>query len=139
MIFLRTTEVKVRIDQNKLEKEQITFIINMLEEDSTLLSKEISNLIKLEFDLDVGKTTILKCLKNNGYSYKHSKLKIKNEEQQRKMRENWWLRHMQNTNFYDIFFTDETSFYLDNSVGARWFKDHDNLIFSKKNWSVGCH
>ena len=30
---------------NKLEKEQITFIINKLEEDSTLLSKEISNLI----------------------------------------------------------------------------------------------
>ena len=160
------------------------------------------------------------------------------------MRENWWLRHMQNTNFYDIFFmlviadgfrrlflqflpwfhylifdkligidlvqiwialvpkgtgsvpqsmekrnwsrskrnweipisdqnrsafshlhylcfhrlmlhllksqtildnqhTDETSFYLDNPVGARWLKDHDNLIFflekRKKNWSVGCH
>ena len=117
---------------NKLEEEQITFIINKLEEDSTLSSKEISNLIKLEFDLDVGKTTILKCLKSNGYSYKHPKLKIKNEEQQRKMRENWWLRHMQNTNFYDIFFTDETSFYLDNPVGARWLKDHDNLIFSKK-------
>ena len=39
---------------------------------------------------------------------------------------------MQNTNFYDIFFTDETSFYLDNPVGARWLKDQDNLIFSKK-------
>ena len=39
---------------------------------------------------------------------------------------------MQNTNFYDIFFTDETSFYLENPVGARWLKDHDNLIFSKK-------
>ena len=74
---------------NKLEEEQITFIINKLEEDSTLSSKEISNLIKSEFDLDVGKTTILKCLKSNGYSYKHPKLKIKNEEQQRKMRENW--------------------------------------------------
>ena len=30
---------------NKLEKKQIIFIINMLEEDSTLSSKEISNLI----------------------------------------------------------------------------------------------
>ena len=39
---------------------------------------------------------------------------------------------MQNTNFYDIFFTDETSFYLDYPVGARWLKDHDYLIFSKK-------
>ena len=58
---------------NKLEEEQITFIINKLEEDSTLSSKEISNLIKSEFDLDVGKTTILKCLKSNGYSYKHPK------------------------------------------------------------------
>ena len=39
---------------------------------------------------------------------------------------------MQNTNFYNIFLTDETSFYLENPVGARWLKDHDNLIFSKK-------
>ena len=38
---------------NKLEKEQITFIFNKLEDDSTLSSKEISNLIKLELDLDV--------------------------------------------------------------------------------------
>ena len=62
---------------NKLEKEQIIFIINKLEEDSTLSSKEISNLIKLEFDLDVRKTTILKCLKSNGYSYKRPKLNLK--------------------------------------------------------------
>ena len=40
---------------NKLEKEQITFIIYKLEEDSTLSSKEISNLIKLEFYLNVEK------------------------------------------------------------------------------------
>ena len=39
---------------------------------------------------------------------------------------------MQNTNFCDIFFTDETCFYLDNPVGARWLKDHHNLILSKK-------
>ena len=66
---------------NELEKEQITFIINKLEEDSTLSSKEISDLIKLEFDLDVGKTTILKCLKSNEYSYKRPKLKMKNSEE----------------------------------------------------------
>ena len=65
--------------------------------------------------------------------------KIKNEEQQRKNERKLWLRYMQNKNFYDIFFTDETSFYIDNPVGARWLKDHNNLIFSKKNWGVGYH
>ena len=58
---------------NKLEKEHYTFIINKLEEDSTLSSKDISNLIKSEFDLNVGTTAILKSLKSNWYSYKFQK------------------------------------------------------------------
>ena len=47
------------------------------------------------------------------------------------MRENWCLRHINDTNFYDIFFTDETTFYLNNPAGAKWLKDKDNFIYSK--------
>ena len=36
------------------------------------------------------------------------------------------------TNFYEVFFTDEITFYLDNPAGTRWLKDEENIIFSKK-------
>ena len=115
----------------KLEMKHVISIVNKIEDDPTLSTKKLINLLKSEFDLDVGKTTILKCLKRNGYSYKSPKLKLKNEEPQRQMRENWCLRHINDTNFYDIFFTDETTFYLDNPAGAKWLKDKDNFIYSK--------
>ena len=51
--------------------------------------------------------------------------------QRDKKRENWCLRHINDTNFYDIFFTDETTFYLDNPAGAKWLKDKYNFIYSK--------
>ena len=91
--------------------KHVISIVNKIEDDVALLTKKLINLLRSEFDLDVGKTTILKCLKRNGYSYKSPKLKLKNEEPQRQMRENWNLRHINDTNFYDIFFTDETTFY----------------------------
>ena len=67
----------------------------------------------------------------NWYSNKSPKLKLKNEEPQRQMKENWCLRHINDANFYDIFFTDETTFYLDNPAGAKWLKNKDNFIYSK--------
>ena len=42
-----------------------TYIINKIEEDATLSTKELSKLMKSEFDLDLCKTTIQKCLKSN--------------------------------------------------------------------------
>ena len=71
----------------KLEMKHVISILNKIEDDSTLSTKKLINSLKSEFDLDVGKTAILKCLQRNGYSYKSPKLKLKSEEPQRQMRE----------------------------------------------------
>ena len=84
-----------------------TYIINKKEEYVTLSTKELSLSIKYEFDLDMNKTKIRKCLKSNGFFYKRSKIKMK----MKCLSDNWPLRHMKVTNFHDIFFTDETTFY----------------------------
>ena len=42
------------------------------------------------------------------------------------------MRHVNSTNFYFVFITDECTFYLDNTSGSRWIKvDEDNIIYSK--------
>ena len=38
---------------------------------------------------------------------------------------------MFSTNFHDIFFSDEATFYLDDPVRSLWLKDEENIIYSK--------
>ena len=47
------------------------------------------------------------------------------------MRLNWCERHLIETCFPDLFFSDESTFYLDIPVGARWVKDKENYIHAK--------
>ena len=66
------------------------------------------------------------------------KLKIKNELLHQNLRLNWCERHLIETCFPDLFFSDESTFYLDNPVGARWVKDKENYIHAKnKGRKVG--
>ena len=44
---------------------------------------------------------------------------------------NWCERHIIETCFPDIFFSDESTFYLDNPVDARWDKSEENYIIAK--------
>ena len=57
----------------------------------------------------------------------------KNELQHRNLRLNWYERHIIETCFSDLFFSDESTFYLDNPVGARWVKSKENYIHAKIN------
>ena len=47
---------------------------------------------------------------------------MKNEEEQQKIRMNWCERHLCITNFSEVFFSDETTFNLDNPKGWLWLK-----------------
>ena len=116
-----------------MEKKHIEFIIETIEEDSTLSVRKLSEIIISEFNLEVSRTKIVKILKQNEYMYKQAKLKINSEEPQQNVRENSWFRHLHTTNFYEVFFTDETLFYLDNPARSRFLKDEEYIIFSRKN------
>ena len=56
---------------------------------------------------------------------------MKNEEEQQKVWKNWCERHLFSTNFNEVFFSDETTFYLDNPKGSLWLKNEDNIIHKK--------
>ena len=61
------------------------------------------------------------------------KPKIRVKDYDKKIeRIDWCTKHENSTNFYSAFFTDECTFYLDNSSRKRWVKvDKDNIIYSK--------
>ena len=105
----------------------------------SLSAKNLWTLIKSEFNIDVGRTRIVEILNSNGYKYRSPKLKI---IQHQYLRLNWCERHIIETCFSDLFFSDESTFYLDNPTGARWVKGKENYIHtkkSKKNWDMGCN
>ena len=47
------------------------------------------------------------------------------------IRLNWCERHIIETCFPDHLFSDESTFFLDNLVGARWVKGKENYIYAK--------
>ena len=47
------------------------------------------------------------------------------------IRLNWCEIHIIETCFPDLFFSDESTFYLDNPVGARWVKGKENYMHAK--------
>ena len=50
------------------------------------------------------------------------------------MRLNWCERHIIETCFPDLFFSNDSTFYLDNPVGARWVKGKENYIQQKRKF-----
>ena len=51
--------------------------------------------------------------------------------QHRNLRLNWFERHIIETCFPHFFKRDESIFYLDNPIGARWVKSKENYIHEK--------
>ena len=91
-----------------------------------------NNLPESELEIIVGKSTIVRTLNNLGDRCKKTKLRVKNYDQQKMASIDWCMRHVNSTNFYPAFFTDECTFYLDSPSGSRWVKvDEVNLIYSK--------
>ena len=76
--------------------------------------------MKSEFNNAVGRTRIVGILNRDGYKYRPPKLRVKIKYNL--IRLNWCERHLIETCFPDLFFSDEPTFYLDNPVGARWLK-----------------
>ena len=78
-------------------------------------------------------TRIVEILNSNWYKYRSPNLKVKNEIQHRNLRLNWRERHIVETCLTYHLFNDESTFYLDNSIGARWVKRKESYIHAKKN------
>ena len=113
-IFQRTIVVSVqKISKKNGEREHWVYNWNYWRK-MKLCVRKLSEITKSKFVLKVGRTTIVKILKQNGYMYKHADFKVKNEQPQQQIRENWRFCHMHATNFDKAFFTDQIIFYLAN-------------------------
>ena len=106
----------------KLRSEHIEYIIQKLNENSSIKCPEITNLLNSRFDLNVSERTIQRWLKEKGYEYSLYKVRPKNDLKIQENRLNW-CKHHTFDNWYDIFFTDETTIYLNNPGGFKWVKD----------------
>ena len=106
--------------------------IELIENDNNMSSRKISVILRDKNFTNVSKTTIVNALYKLGYTYKTPKLKIKNLQLQKDARYNWCLRHINTTFFYEVFFSDECTFYLINPCSSKWVKSNEyNIIFSK--------
>ena len=114
-----------------IEDEHLNYIIDQASNDSSISSRKLAKKFEDNFNIKISKSSICRVLKDNGFYYKSPKLRVKNDEKQQLIRKNWWERHVFNTNFLNVFFSDETTFYLDNPVGSLWLKETENIIHSK--------
>ena len=116
----------------KIEDEYVKYILSQVYKNGSLSAKNLWTLIKSEFNIDVGMTKIVEILNSNGYKYRSPKLRVKNEIQHKNLRLNWCERHIIETCFPEHFFSNESTFDLDNPVGARWVKSKEKYIYAKK-------
>ena len=85
-------------------------------------SQEIANLLNSRFDLNLSKRSVLRYLNEIGCKYVGYKIKPKNDIDDQEIRLNWCNRHVFD-NWNNIFFTDETTIYLNNPGGFKWIKE----------------
>ena len=128
--FLKKRKSQSR-SPRKIEDEHVEYILSEVDKNKSLSAKNWM-LIKSESNIDVGRTRIVEILISNGYKYRSTKLRLKNEIQHRNLRLNWCERHKIETCFSALFFCDESTFCLDKPVGARWVKSKEK-IYTYKN------
>ena len=66
--------------------------------------KKVSVILRNKISANVFKTTIVDTSNILGYTYKTLKVKIKNLQLLKDAKYNWWLRHINTTFFYWVFF-----------------------------------
>ena len=81
--------------------------------------------------MNICERKIQRSLNEKGYEYVGWKIKPKNDLHDQKIRFNWCNRHI-NDNWYNIFFTDETTIYLNNPGSFKWIKKENRLIILKE-------
>ena len=79
----------------------------------------MAKLLKDKFGIEVSESTIRRALQEHEYHY------IGHRIYQKKIRLNW--RHL-NKYWNNIYFTDETTVYVDNPSGYKWVKKNESTL-----------
>ena len=84
-------------------------------------------LLKDKFGIEVSESIIRRALHEHEYHYIGPKISPKNTWKEQKKRLGWCRRHL-NKYWHNIFFTDETTGYVDNPSGYGWVKKMKSIL-----------
>ena len=87
-------------------------------------------LLKDKFGIEVSKNTIRRALQEHDIIILNLKYIKKNTCKEQQKREDWCRRHLDKY-WHNIFFTDETKVYVDNTSGYKWVKKNEKYIEHK--------
>ena len=118
---------KSRSPSKKLSENYIDFLEEELESNSKLKNNAMVKLLKDKFGIKVSESTIRRALQEHEYHYIGPKICQKNIWKKMQERLDWCRRHLDKY-WHNIFFTDETTVYVDNPSGDKRVKKNEKYI-----------
>ena len=122
-----------------IDEEKECFIIDHLDGNRFLNKTKIATLLKAQFkDLEISKISIRRFLVQKEYKWKGPLQRVKNEVEQKAARLQFW-KYNKYRNWNNVFFTDESSFYLRSPVINRWVSKNENNYVEKSKYTKKIH
>ena len=122
-----------------IDEEKECFILEHLAGNPFLSATKIATLLKAQFkDLEINEISIRRFLVQKGYKWKGPLLRVKNEVEQKAARLQFW-KYNKYRNWNNVFFTDESSFYLRSPVINRWVPKNENNYVEKSKYTKKIH
>ena len=115
---------KSRSSSKKVSENYIDFLEEELESNSNLKNNAMVKLLKDKFGIEVSESTIRRSWISLYWSQNMPK---KNTWKEQQKRLDWCRRHLDKY-WHKIFFTDETTVYVDNPSGYKWVKKNEKYI-----------
>ena len=117
---------KSRSPSKKLSENYIDFLEEELGSNSNLKNNAMVKIFKDKFGIKVSESTIRRALQEYEYHYIGPKIWQKYlEEMQERL--DWCRRHLDKY-WHNIFFINETTFYVDNPSDYKWMKKNEKYI-----------
>ena len=104
-----------------------------------LSATKIATLLNAQFkDLEISEISIRRFLVQKGYKWKDPLQRVKNEVEQKAARLQFW-KYNKYRNWNNVFFTDESSFYLRSPSINRWVPKNENNYIEKSKYTKKIH
>lgn len=119
------------------EKEQL--ILSCLEQNPFHTSTKIVRLLENKFEgFSISETTVQRFLTDKGYCWKGPHVRVQNEEAQKTARMEF-CNHNKDREWDNVFFSDESSFYLRSPGVSRWVHSSQHNYVVNQKYSKKIH
>ena len=118
--------------KRKLKDEYLMAIFEQLADKPEMKIPQMIIFIKDNYNVELSRSTIRRSLIESDYRYIGPKIRPKNSIKEKIKRKKWWS-HQAHQNWNSVFFSDETTVYLENPAGFKWIhKDDQNISEVKR-------